>query len=71
MEPKQITYIVVAFYKLRTAGEWVHEDEWSVYDNYKDARGAYNRLIEDEGVQSASITVPIESTDYDCIESWR
>ena len=39
-------------------------DEWCVFENLNDAQNYYEELIKDYRVYTASVCVPIQSTDY-------
>lgn len=39
-------------------------DHWETFEEWSDAKAKYDQLTEDESVMTASITVPVLSTDY-------
>ncbi len=39
-------------------------DAWEVFDDYEDAAAKYNQLLQQDDVLTASIALPIQSSDY-------
>lgn len=41
-------------------------DHWSAHDRWEDAVAAYAKLCDDDNVATASLCLPVLSTDYAC-----
>lgn len=39
-------------------------DQWMAFDSYMDARSMYRKLIRRDDIYSASVCIPVDSTDY-------
>ena len=44
-------------------------DHWSHFNRYREAREYYEAILNTDDLYSASITVAVRSTDYDCTEA--
>ena len=62
-------YIVTYLHKTNINGTLGHSDGYEVFDNFIDARQRYIELLQDENLDSASISRPIVSTDYETIQN--
>ena len=62
-------YIVTYLHETNINGTLSHSDGYEVFDNFIDARQRYIELLQDENLDSASISRPIVSTDYETIQN--
>jgi hypothetical protein len=63
-------FIVIWMLKKKDAsGTVYHIDRWAPFENEIEANEHYNDLLEREDVYSASVVIPIRSTDYDCMDA--
>ena len=62
-------YIVTYLHETNINGTLGHSDGYEVFDNFIDARQRYIKLLQDENLDSASISRPIVSTDYETIQN--
>ena len=42
----------------------IMHDQWMAFDSYMDARSMYRKLIKRDDIYSASVCIPVDSTDY-------
>ena len=62
-------YIVTYLHETNINGTLRHSDGYEVFDNFIDARQRYYELLQDQNLESASISRPIVSTDYETIQN--
>ena len=46
------------------------QDHCRVHDNYEDAKKDYQDVLETDDIYTASLCLPIDSTDYTTGEQW-
>ena len=61
-------YIVTYLHETNINGTLGHSEGYEVFDNVIDAQERYMELLQDENLDSASISRPIVSTDYETIQ---
>ena len=62
-------YIVTYLHETNINGTLGHSQGYEVFDNIIYAQERYMELLQDENLDSASISRPIVSTDYETIDN--
>ena len=58
-------YIVLYTLELEAGPPDDTVDHWEAFDDYEDAKSRYDQLIKSDDIYTASIALPILSTDYE------